>query len=463
MGRIGSWFSPWRGKGPKSPTENDSPTGDPALKSEGEEESEESVRPQAREQQWEEAKERGSKPNPLAPSRDIFPSEEKDATESAHRDGFVVSSTETAGGGPEEEEFVACRKKGIGQGKEREESSNGTSVSGNPEKNASHLTHHFSSSEQGVVRDSDQAHTLPQAQRRAQAQTGRTLHVYVEEISVIQCGQDTCAGQEVVRTKVTKSLQVLQKSKSSTSFDSPKSSSSTSAENKRANVRPGVGTQSYCSAIVGVSLKSRKDSQVEPEPDKEQTEADSMGRKNAAKKKFRKNSQGDGGNSPQDTVPPNAQPLPEGFPASDNSVTTPQGKCPKTHVGESSVNSSSHHNPTSQASPEGGECKTSCPDTLRQLDNFQDSNSVLASTLARMADGDAGMEDSLYTVERKTETPESKRRSIRVSHSEVKLFTKNVPLNPKQSQAGNNQDFKSALKNTKDEAKDKPKTETDAR
>lgn len=461
MGRIGSWFSPWRGKGP---AENAPPTSDQALKSEGEEESEESVRPQARGQQWEEERDQSSNPNPLGLSRDIFPCEEQDATQSARRDGSVVSSTETAGGGPkEEEEFVGSRKKRIGQGKEREESSNGTSASGSPEKNASHLTHLSPSCVQGVVWD--QAHTQPQAQTQTQAQTGRRLHVYLEETSVIQCGQDSCAGQEVVRTKVTKSLQVVTKAKSSASFDSPQSSSSTSAENRRTNVRPAAGTQSYHSALVGVSLKSHKDSPLEPETDKEQTETDSMGRKNAARRKFRKNSQGDVGNSPQEKMPPNAQPVPEGFSTSDNSVACPQGKGPKTHMGESSVISSSKHNPTSQASPEGGESKTSCPDTVEQLDDFQDSNSVTAATPACVVDGGADMEDddSLYKVERKTETPESKRRSLKVSRSEVKLFTKNVPLNPEQSPAGDNQDFTSALKKAKDEAKVEPKAQIDSR
>ncbi|XP_073348556.1 uncharacterized protein [Pagrus major] len=454
LGRIGSWFSPWRGKGPNSPTENASPTDDRTLKSQKEEESEESVRPRAREQQWEES----SNTNPLGLYRDFFPSEEEDATQSARRDGSVVSSTETAGGGPREEEFVGSRKKRTGQGQEREETSsgNGTSASGNPEKNASHLTH--LSSEQGVVWDSDRAHTQPQAQRQAQARTGKRLHVYLEETSVFSRGKDNSAGQEVVRTKVTKSLQVIPKAKSSPSFDLTKSSSSISAENKKADVRPAVGTESHYSALVGVSLKSRKDTQ--PEPDQEQTEADSMGRKNAARRKFKKNPQGDGANSPQEKLSPGSEPPPEGFPISDNSVTSPQVKSPKTHKGESSVNSSSKHNPTSQASPEVKETKTSCPDTVKQLDKFQESNSVSAVTVACVVDGAADMEDddSLYKVERKTETPESKRRSVKVSRSEVKLFTKNVPLNPKQSPAGGDQDFKA-----KDEAKDRPRTETDAR
>ncbi|XP_022621476.1 beta/gamma crystallin domain-containing protein 1-like [Seriola dumerili] len=465
LGRIGSWFSPWKGNGPKSPIENASPTSDQAVKSEGDKESGEFVRPKPGEQQWQEEKEHSSNPNPLGFSRDSFFCEEKDATQSAHRHGSVGNSTETGEGGPKEEEFVESRKEGTGQGKEREESSNGPSASGIPDKNASHLTHLPSSTKQGVVWDSDRAHAQPQARRQAQAQAGKRLHVYLEETSVIQRGQDACASQEVVRTKVTESLRVLPKADSSQSFDLPKSSSSKSAKNKRTNVRPAIGAQGYYSALVGVSLKSHKDSQLETEPDKEQTEADSMGRKNAARRKVRKNSQEDGGNSPQEKMSPNAQPVPEGFPSSDNSVTSPQGKSPKTHMGESSVNSSSTHHPTSQTSPEGGESQTSCPDTIKQLDNSQDSNSVIAATLVCEVDGGADMEDddSLYRVERKTETPESKRRSMKVSWSEVKFFPKSVPLKSSQSPADDKQDFKSALKNTKDEEKDMAKTEIDAR
>ncbi|XP_059212877.1 beta/gamma crystallin domain-containing protein 1-like [Centropristis striata] len=450
LGRIGSWLSPWRGKSPQSPTENASPTSEQALKSVGEQEqrSEESG-----EQQWEE-KEKEKSSNPLRLSRDIFPSGEGDATQSAHRDGAVVSSTEGAEGGPKEEEFVECRKERAGQGREREESSNGTSASGNPERNASHLTHLSAAPEQGVVWDSDPAQIQPRAQRRAQAQTGRRLHVYLEETSVIQCGQNTCARQEVVRTK--KNLKVIAKTKSSPSFDF-------TSENKRTDVKPDTEGESYYSALVGVSLKSRKDS-LPSEPE-EQTESDSMGRKNAARRRIRKNSQGDGATSPQEKMPPSSQHAPEGIPPSDKTVTSPQGKSPKTHVGESSINSSSEHKPSPQASPEGAESKTSCPGTDEQLDNFQDANSFIAAAGACVVDGAAKMEDddSLYRVQRKTETPESKRRSMKVSKSEVKLFTKNVPLKPKQSPAGDTQELTAALKNNKDEEKEKPRTEIHAR
>ncbi|XP_034436675.1 beta/gamma crystallin domain-containing protein 1-like [Hippoglossus hippoglossus] len=399
LGRIGSWLSPWKAKGPKSPTEDDSPTSDQARWSGEGKESEESVRPWAGEQQWkekEEEKDHSSGPNTLGLSRDSFLCERRDATQSARRH-------DSAG--------------------------------------------------------ADRAHT----QRQAQAQAGRRLHVYLEDTSVFHHGQDTT--KEVVRTKVPKSLQILQKTKSSPSLDLPNSPTSTSAESRGTNVRPAAEAQSYYSDPVGVPRKSHKDPELEPELDQEQTEADSMGRKNPAKRRQRKNSQGDGGSSPQEKMPPSAQPVPEGSLSSDNPVTSAQGKSPSTHMGEPSENSSPNLNLTSQALPKGGENKTSCSDSDKQLDSFQDSNSVVADTLVRAVDGDADMEEdsSLYKVERKTETPESKRRSMKVSRSEVKFFSKHVPLKPGQNPAGDGQDYKSKLKNNQGEEKEKPKPETNAR
>lgn len=426
MGRIGSWFSPWKGKSPQSPEENASISSEEAPKTEGDKESGESEGPQPGEQQWQE-KEHSSNPNPLGLlSRDSVFCEEKDATQSTHKHSSTGSSTETRAGRPKEEEFVDCTEKRTGQGKGREESSNGASVSGILDKNASHLTHLSCSSKQGVVWDSDRAHAQPQARRQAQAQTGKRLHVYLEETSLIKSEKDHSISQEVTRTKVSENLRVLQKSKP--------------LVNSSANVKSLKEAQHYYSGLKGVKLNSNKDSQLETKPDKEQTESDAMGRKNSSRRKIRKTSQGEGEDSSPTKISSMA-PVPEGFPSSDKSVTSPQGKSPKTHMGESSVNST-------QASPEGGESQTSCPDNVKELGNCKDSNSVTEHTLVCVVDGNADMEDddSFYKVERKTETPESKRRSIKVSQSQVKLFSKNVPLG-----------------NTKDEEKVNGKTETDAR
>ncbi|TNN49289.1 Absent in melanoma 1 protein [Liparis tanakae] len=193
-----------------------------------------------------------------------------------------------------------------------------------------------------------------------------------------------------------------------------------------------------------------------------------MGRKNAARRKnsqFKKNAQGDEGNIPQEKMPPSAEPVTQEIPPSDNSVTNRQGKSPKTHMGEASVNSSSEHASASQTSPERAENKNSCHDRAELLDTFQDSNSDIAAPLECVVGVGADMEDdsSVYKVERKTETPESKRRSLKVSRSEVKLFTKNVHLNSKQNPAGDTEELRAGLKNDQDEAKDKPQTEIDTR
>ncbi|XP_037541097.1 beta/gamma crystallin domain-containing protein 1 [Nematolebias whitei] len=446
LGRIGSWFSPWRGNAPKSPSENASSPCD-WTENTGEDE-EDFVRAHAREQRWQDWN-----TSPLFKS--VLPCEEEDASQSAHRDGSVVSCTETGEGRPREEEREPWRKQRTGQGEERVETSNGASSSGSSQKNVSHLRHLSSSSTQGVAWDFDQAHTQTHAHRRAQ--TGKRLHVYLEETSVNLSDQNKCAGKEVVCTTVKKSLQVFARAKSSPCFDLP-NSSSLSAEK---NVTPAVGAQSYYSTLVGVSLKPHKGSQSEPESEREQTEADDMGRKNANRRRVRKNSQGDGGKSPVEKKTGDTQAA-EVFSPSDSSATSPLSTSPNVHLKEASEDSSFKPNPTLQVLPEGGECDSPSSDMVKHLDNFQDSLSVAGVTEAHL-DGFSNMDqdDSFYKVERKTETPESKRRSIKVSRSEVKLFTKQVPFVPKLNPAAEVLD--TAIKNTTDGAEDKPKTKTNKR
>ncbi|XP_068610221.1 beta/gamma crystallin domain-containing protein 1-like [Brachionichthys hirsutus] len=386
LGRIGSWLSPWRARTPNSPTETS-----PTTKPEGEEEGEGSARPQAGERRSEEEEEEQSAdPNR---SGDVLPHKEDDARESAHTER---SSPETAEGGPTGEEFVWSRSE-RGERKEREESSHGMSESGTPEKNTSHLTHPSSSSEQGVACDLSQT----------QAQTGRKLHVYLEETSVIQCGQEVHVGQQVVHTTVTKSLEIPRKSPSG--LDSTACPGSSSEDKKRINVNPVFGTES-------------KSSQFESA--KEQTGGDSMGRKNG-RKKARKNPQGDGNRGL-----PKAKPVPDGFPPSDNSLSGTEAKSPKTVKGESPLNSSSKRSSASELSPERQEGKTSCLDAAKPRGKFQDTGPVRAASLECAVDGPANMEDedSFHQAEDKAAAPESKRRSIKVSRSEVKLFTKTKPV-----------------------------------
>ncbi|MEQ2203853.1 hypothetical protein XENOCAPTIV_004562, partial [Xenoophorus captivus] len=66
-------------------------------------------------------------------------------------------------------------------------------------------------------------------------------------------------------------------------------------------------------------------------------------------------------------------------------------------------------------SPEGGESKISSTDMVKQLDRLQNSISVPAASQTGTVDVGADMDEdeSLYKVQRKTETPQSKRRSIK--------------------------------------------------
>ncbi|XP_077567618.1 uncharacterized protein LOC144192406 isoform X2 [Stigmatopora nigra] len=406
LGRIGSWLSPWRGRSPKSPTENSSPTPDRAVKSEGEC-CEKSTQDAALKHKQEE-KEKISNYNPLNPSRDTFRFEEVDATQSSHRKGSVVSSKKTP---PKEEEFLFGEKKRIGKTKE---SCHGTLASGNSDRTACHLTDPSidSSSEQGAVWNCDQVNNQPFAHKPTQAQAGKRLHVYVEDTSVTHCGKDSLTQKKVVCTRFEKNLPVSSKPPNSPAFPSL-------GENTNADLKPVVVPQE------GVSQKLSEDCQLV-------LEIDNMGRKNSGKKKTKKNFHGDDTSGIQEkTTAPEVPPGAEGIP-SESSMFLQQSECPNSHGEKQPLDSSSKDSLTSLASPGGGENETSCP---KYSDTFQGSGSVTETSLTCNVEGRTDMEedDSFYKVERKTETPEAKRRSIKVSRNEVKLFTKNVPLGFKKS------------------------------
>lgn len=414
-------MSPWRGKSLTSSPETASPTGERAPKLELEEESGEAVRSQGKEQQREEEqRELNSNPDPLGLPGVVFAREREAATQSA----AAVSTAEAEG---RKEESVDGRKKRLRQDKERAESSGGASVSGNGGKNPGHVTDHSS------------ATSRPRALGERQAQAGRKLHVYLEETSVVQCGADRCAGQEVVRKKIP-SLKVTGAAKASLSSDPQEASVPKRGQGKRTNARPVAGTDG---ASAGGSVKPHRDARFEPQ--KAPTEEDGMGRRNAARRKVRKGSGGDRGNSPH-----------ENKSQGGDSGAAPQGQTSKTE--DSSVGSSLQPNPSAHTSPEQGEGDASCPGAAKKRDDFQDADSPGEGSAPRVVDGPGDMEDedSLYKVERKTETPESKRKSMKVSRSEVKLFTKNVRLNPIQSPAGD-QDARPLIRD--DGAKDEPKSE----
>lgn len=387
-------------------------------------------------QSEEEQREPSSNPDPPDLPRVVFAREGEDATQSA----TVVSTPEAA---PRREESVESRKKRLGQDKESEKSGSSASVSGSPGKNAGHVT------------DLSPARVQPWALSEIQAHAGKKLHVYLEETSVVQSDVDRCGGQEVVRTKIPKSLKVPVAAKASLRFDSQEASVPEGGQSKRTNARATAGTDG---TLVGGSLKLHKDSQLEDQ--RVQTREDSMGRRNAARRKVRKNSVGDTGTSPNGNKSQRGEKVPEGPPSGSSGISS-QGQTAKAE--EDSARSSPQHNPSSQILPERGGADTSCPDAAEKHNNFEDTNAVSHRSAPRLTDGSGDMEDEdrLYKVERRTETPESKRRSLKVSRTEVKLFTKNVHLNPIRSSLEDNQDTKPIL--NKDEAKEKPRSEQNAR
>lgn len=352
-------------------------------------------------------------PSLLALPGDGSLGKEESATQSGHRDGSAVCSQESEEGGPKGAGFLETRKRRTGQGREREESRDGASESGNPERNASHVTPQSLFPKQGVLWDP--GHSQPPGQRRAES--GRKIQVYLEE-SVIKRGKGARAEQEVVRTKVEKSLPIRR----------PKlSASGESAEGTGTKATPTNGTESCHCAGEGVSPRLNKDAQFEPESVRKQTEGGSMGRRNAARKKSKKSPQREAGGSQRDKKPLGSE---TGSPSPDGSAPNAEGKSPK---GEA-VDSSPTPSPTSPLSPKPRQGEASRPDAVK-LDKLPNADTASGATPARGTDGLADMEDDdgLYRVERKTETPESKRRSIKTSRTEIKFYPKQLCLNPKKN------------------------------
>lgn len=357
------------------------------------------------EEQQEEEDSYGLSRGSLVFSTDGSLSQEEDATQSRHRD-----SAESREGGPKGEESVSTRKRRTGQGREREEKRKGILESGNPEKNANHVTPHSSSP---VLWDS--GFNPPPVQRRTERDRGKKIQVYLEE-SVIKCGKGANSEQEVVRTKVEQSLPIRR----------PKLSASVESRGGTGSVEtPTNGTESFHCAGETLSLRPNKDTQSKPETEKKQTAADSMGRRNAARRKSKKSPQREGGGG---------QPEKKGSPSASHA----EGKSPKAQV----VNSSPQPGPTPQLSPELKQGKTSCPDVVK-LDKLPKADAACGAAAAQGTDRVAHMEDeeSLYKVERKTETPESKRRSMKTSRTEIKFFPKHVHLNTAKSDPDSNSTF----------------------
>ena len=405
---------------------------------------------------------RSSDPERSRLSRDLSSSEKEDATRSARRDGpFLSNDWEPAERGPKEEEFVDAREflEGrIGQGWEREGGGHrGTPLTGSPtlENKASHLTPLSRARVQGAVGKLDALHS--QAQWKAHNHTGKKLHVYLEEeTSVINSGKNSSTEQEVVRIRLEKSFDVLAKTKSLDALNSPQRSGPEQRE---------IRNRFCLSAPVDLEFTAPPDThRASPEPGSEETESNRMGRKNTSRRKSRKLSQGDvEGNSPEST-PSKAQDV-SGSPSASGGTLLTKALAPgvETHLGEAAGNSAS-----SQSLSEGGKNKTSPTSIHREIPlsdqpkGHLGAESSHSGTIVDAVDGEVDMDEN-FKLERKTETAEAKRRSIKVSKSEVKIFSKNVLVNADSQsgpRSGNvSENFHSGLPKPQDAVTDNSKTE----
>ncbi|XP_038824823.1 beta/gamma crystallin domain-containing protein 1-like [Salvelinus namaycush] len=147
-----------------------------------------------------------------------------------------------------------------------------------------------------------------------------------------------------------------------------------------------------------------------------------MGRKNSGRRRSRKNSSGDGGGaSSQENTPTKPQP------GAENSPTSSEYNTPK--PGDSTPSSSKDKH-------------ASVPQKIRRgkerEEAQEDLDAPVHATLVAVVDGEGDMDvdvvdnTSPCRVERRTESAESKRRSMKVSHSEVKFFAKKVMVNSEQ-------------------------------
>ena len=406
---------------------------------------------------------RSSDPEWSRLSRDLSSSEKEDATRSARRDGpFLSTDWEPAERGPKEEEFVDAREflEGRrGEGWEWEGGGHrGSALTGDPtlENKVSHPTPPSRARVQGAVGKLDALYS--QAQRKAHNQAGKKLHIFLEEeTSVINSGNNSCTGLEVVRIRLEKSFDVLAKTKSLDALDSPPSSGPERRE---------IRTRVCLSAPVDLEFTAPSDThRASPEPESEEIESNRMGRKNTSRRKSRKLSQGDVEGNSQENTPSKAQDV-SGSPSASGGTLLTKALAPgvETHLGEAAGNSAS-----SQSLSEGGKNKTSPTAISREIPLSKQPKGHLGAdstgrtgTIVAAVDGEVDMDEN-FKLERKTETPESKRRSIKVSKSEVKIFSKNVLVNADSQsgpRSGNvSENFHSGLSKPQDAVKDNSKTE----
>ncbi|XP_038818852.1 cell wall integrity and stress response component 4-like isoform X2 [Salvelinus namaycush] len=272
--------------------------------------------------------------------------------------------------------------------------------------------------------------THTQAQPQAQVQAGKRLHVYLEETRVSQSGTYTHTKQEVLLTTNTRVKKSISRAKSSESADLSAKNTSTEERTEQRKVRTclkaaiGVKCHSNYSALLGVSLKLHTKtlraiadtaSDTDTVTDRD---TDTMGRKNSARRRSRKSSFEDGGGaSSRENTPTKTQPAPEiSSTSSDNNTPTPGDSTPSSskdkHASVISTATGKQGSTTSSGVPTETHPRKGVEEAQEALDA-----PVYAILAAEEGDMDVHMlnNTSPCQLERRTESAESKRRSMKIT------------------------------------------------
>ncbi|XP_030641590.1 beta/gamma crystallin domain-containing protein 1 [Chanos chanos] len=304
-------------------------------------------------------------------------------------------------------------------------------------------------------------------QKRLASEVSKKLEVYLQESSVTSAGQSDSAPQTVERT-----LQKYVVDVSGKTTDTLKSAVSGGTEYKKTVLRPAIGGSGKYSALTGVRLgsqsggRSSSDNLSEDEPT-----SDAMGKKNSGKRgKSRRLS----GSSRESVTPTGDSPNTGVMGLSKSSpVQIHKAVWVETHLGageadgeDSPCNSFVLAIPVSVSSvdslPDLGVNNTSAP-VVSQAGN---SEPVLTTSITQILEKPEAhvtvVQDystidtakSVATQDIKAETLKEKRRSLKLSESEI-VFAKKVLVSPQTSVDGDEQ--------AKTEAVKEPNTDTKAR
>ncbi|XP_036405811.1 beta/gamma crystallin domain-containing protein 1-like isoform X2 [Megalops cyprinoides] len=251
------------------------------------------------------------------------------------------------------------------------------------------------------------------------AVNSQRLQVYLDETSEVS-GTEASRSQHVTQTTANKHFQAISKTVLPKPFKSGSSSYKLN-EFKKISLRPIIGGEDHCATLIRDSLESH--SRVTPSSAEDEDNV-TMGRKNSGRRRSRKNSQGDRGSSREST--PSKGPSAEG--ASSEPEILHLGEEP---AGAQGLNSPVHATYVSVAEDAGTleGSSSSCPqsDACSRTPGAGGGHATEEQQPSGVA--------NLDLLERRTETPESKRRSIKVSHAE-KFFAKKVIVNSDPSPEG---------------------------